>query len=113
MSPDWIERVAELVADERTNAAIYERFVRLEREHRWLKICGGDDDPVRRLIVLGVDGLRCHAPLGPVHRPAHRLPFTPGREFPRGLHIPQIRARLDAQRTKVPRRAWKADLPIQ
>ena len=63
-----VEAVAHLVADHGADAAVVHRIVGVEVEERRLQDGGGEDDLVADGVVVGVDGLRRHAPLLGVDR---------------------------------------------
>src|SRR5258708_32624579 len=61
-----IEAVNDLVTDDGTDASIVHGSVILLVEIWRLKDAGGEIDGVELGIVVGVDGGRCHAPLGAI-----------------------------------------------
>ena len=64
-----VEAVADLVADDRADAAVVDRVVGLDVEERRLEDGGREDDLVQAGVVVGVDRLRGHEPLVAVDRP--------------------------------------------
>ena len=63
-----VEAVADLVADDRADAAVVDRVVGVEVEERRLQDRGREDDLVHPRVVVGVDRLGRHEPLVAVDR---------------------------------------------
>ena len=63
-----VEAVADLVADDRADAAVVRRGVALGVEERVLQDRRGEHDLVHQRVVVRVDGLRRHVPLVAVDR---------------------------------------------
>ncbi len=63
-----VEAVADLVADHRADGAVVHRIVRTGIEERRLQHRGREHDFVHLGVVVGVDGLRRHAPLAAIDR---------------------------------------------
>jgi hypothetical protein len=63
-----VEAVADLVADHGADGAVVHRVVGLQVEEGRLQDGGREHDLVGERVVVGVDGLRRHAPLGLVNR---------------------------------------------
>ena len=68
-----VEAVRHLVADDRADAAVVDRVVRLRIEERRLQNAGREHDLVHVRIVVGVHGRRRHAPFGAIDRFADLL----------------------------------------
>jgi len=58
-----VEAMADLVADHRADRPVVDRVVRLHVEERRLQDRSRENDLVLGRVVVGVDGLRRHAPL--------------------------------------------------
>ena len=101
-----VEAVADLVADDGADARVVHGVVRLRVEEGRLKDRGGEDDLVHRGVVIGVNRLRRHVPLVPVHRlgqlvqrvghvgpfhTAHRGQDVPGGDLDGGVVAPAHR----------------------
>ncbi len=63
-----VEAVDDLVADHAADGAVVDRRVGIRIEERRLQDGGREHDLVLDRVVVGVDGLRGHAPLALVHR---------------------------------------------
>ena len=63
-----VEAVADLVADDRADAAVVRRGIAVRLEERVLQDRGREHDLVHQRVVVRVDGLRRHVPLVAVDR---------------------------------------------
>jgi hypothetical protein len=82
-----VEAVADLVADHGADAAVVDRVVRVGVEERRLQDRGREHDLVHLRVVVGVDGLRRHAPLVAVDRLAQLVDFAVGFDHARTHHV--------------------------
>ena len=83
-----VEAVADLVADHRADAAVVDGRVGVRVEERRLQDGGGKNDLVEVRVVIGVDGLRRHAPLAAVYVvPVEAAALTVPIEHHAALHI--------------------------
>ena len=75
-----VEAVADLVADDRADAAVVLGRLGVRREERLLQDAGREADLVGAGVVVGVDGLRQHEPLVAVDRGADLAELAVGLE---------------------------------
>ena len=105
-----VEAVADLVADDRADAAVVLGRLGVGREERLLQDAGREADLVGAGVVVGVDGLRQHEPLVAVDRRADLAELAVGLERRRGRDVAEQVVGPDPQRGVVAELLRVADL---
>ena len=83
-----VKAVADLMSDDRANAAVVDRVVGLRIEERGLQNRSRKHDLVHLRIVIGVDRLRRHLPLAPIDGLAELADFVAIIEARRAHDVP-------------------------
>ena len=92
-----VEAVGHLVADDHADAAEVDGRVDGEVEEGRLQNAGGEVDVVERVVVIGVDGGRRHAPLLLVDRLAQLVEVVVALEDRAAVHVADEVVALDVE----------------
>ncbi len=108
-----VESVRHLVPDHGAHRAVVERVVGSRIVIGRLQDAGREHDLVHRGIVVGVDGGRCHPPLGAVDRAPDLVQIAPPFELRGVLEVGHVRAARQHQRRVIAPAIGIADLVVE